>query len=419
MKLVTKTILLYLLISIPTLFFASWLSYKTIKSEIAEDELESIQRERLLIKELIDQNQIKDFTLLSADGLSTIEVTNHVLKPSEFVKDTLLFDRSENEFIEYKLYVSFIQKEHHSYKVTLAKNQQITSEFFENLMFTISWILLLLVLVFFLVNWIISKVIWKPFFRTLNKLERYSIQDHRDEYFEESTTSEFNQLNRALTEMTNTIYKTYQEQKEFTENASHEMQTPLAILSGNVDMLLQSPNLNENDMLHIERIERSIQKLSSLNKTLLLLAKIENKQFLDRKKINFNQLVDQSILQFEDYIQSKEISIEKEIPEDFEIELDASLAEILINNLLQNAIRHNEFGGKIILHAINNTFIISNTGPTIDFDQSELFTRFKKSSVSTDSTGLGLSIVKSIANTYGFSVDYSFENALHSFILKF
>ena len=419
MKLVTKTILLYLLISIPTLFFASWLSYKTIKSEIAEDELESIQRERLLIKELIDQNQIKDFTLLSADGLSTIEVTNHVLKPSEFVKDTLLFDRSENEFIEYKLYVSFIQKEHHSYKVTLAKNQQITSEFFENLMFTISWILLLLVLVFFLVNWIISKVIWKPFFRTLNKLERYSIQDHRDEYFEESTTSEFNQLNRALTEMTNTIYKTYQEQKEFTENASHEMQTPLAILSGNVDMLLQSPNLNENDMLHIERIERSIQKLSSLNKTLLLLAKIENKQFLDRKKINFNQLVDQSILQFEDYIQSKEISIEKEIPEDFEIELDASLAEILINNLLQNAIRHNELGGKIILYAINNTFSISNTGPTIDFEQSELFTRFKKSSVSTDSTGLGLSIVKSIANTYGFSVDYSFENALHSFILKF
>lgn len=150
MKLVTKTILLYLLISIPTLFFASWLSYKTIKSEIAEDELESIQRERLLIKELIDQNQIKDFTLLSVDRLSTIEVTNHVLKPSEFVKDTLLFDRSENEFIEYKLYVSFIQKEHHSYKVTLAKNQQITSEFFENLMFTISWILLLLVLVFFL-----------------------------------------------------------------------------------------------------------------------------------------------------------------------------------------------------------------------------------------------------------------------------
>jgi signal transduction histidine kinase len=419
MKLVTKTILLYLLISIPTLFFASWLSYKTIKSEIAEDELESIQRERLLIKELIDQNQIKDFTLLSVDRLSTIEVTNHVLKPSEFVKDTLLFDRSENEFIEYKLYVSFIQKEHHSYKVTLAKNQQITSEFFENLMFTISWILLLLVLVFFLVNWIISKVIWKPFFRTLNKLEGYSIQDHRDEYFEESTTTEFHQLNRALTEMTNTIYKTYQEQKEFTENASHEMQTPLAILSGNVDMLLQSPNLNENDMLHIERIERSIQKLSSLNKTLLLLAKIENKQFLDRKKINFNQLVDQSILQFEDYIQSKEISIEKEIPEDFEIELDVSLAEILINNLLQNAIRHNELGGKIILYAINNTFSISNTGPTIDFEQSELFTRFKKSSVSTDSTGLGLSIVKSIANTYGFSVDYSFENALHSFILKF
>jgi methyl-accepting chemotaxis protein len=281
MKLVTKTILLYLLISIPTLFFASWLSYKTIKSEIAEDELESIQRERLLIKELIDQNQIKDFTLLSVDRLSTIEVTNHVLKPSEFVKDTLLFDRSENEFIEYKLYVSFIQKEHHSYKVTLAKNQQITSEFFENLMFTISWILLLLVLVFFLVNWIISKVIWKPFFRTLNKLEGYSIQDHRDEYFEESTTTEFHQLNRALTEMTNTIYKTYQEQKEFTENASHEMQTPLAILSGNVDMLLQSPNLNENDMLHIERIERSIQKLSSLNKTLLLLAKIE-KQAISR-----------------------------------------------------------------------------------------------------------------------------------------
>jgi signal transduction histidine kinase len=419
MKLISKTIIIFFLISLPVLVLATWFSYSVLKTEIAKDELEAISKDRQYLKQLIDQNSFDTNSPLSADGLSKIEIIPNKNHQLNYVKDTLIFDNEEQEYVTYKLYVTAYQNNKHTFKVTLAKNQKISTEFIENLMFTISWVLLLLVVVFLLVNWYLSRVVWRPFFKTLKQLNEYSISGHQAQLFESTTTYEFNQLNKALTEMTDAIYKTYQEQKEFTENASHEMQTPLAVVRANMEMLMQSSHLSENDMLHIERIERSIQKLSSLNKTLLLLAKIENKQYKDTQKLRITPILLETIGQFEDLIKSQNITIEIDKLNEIEIAMDPVLAEILFNNLILNAIRHNLVGGKIIVTSSKNELRISNSGNKLSFNAAELFDRFKKSHESTDSTGLGLSIVKGILNSYGYSIEYSFDNHFHLFILTF
>src|SRR5574343_1127662 len=160
-------------------------------------------------------------------------------------------------------------------------------------MFIIGLIFTLILVVFLITNWIISKILWKPFFKTLNELRTYSIHEPNTVKFPPTKVYESNALNQALTELTKTIEHNYQEQKEFTENASHEMQTPLAIIKVNLDLLIQSEQLNEQDMTYIEGIERGINKLSRLNKTLLLLYKIDNDQFNNKSTIHGSKVIKQ------------------------------------------------------------------------------------------------------------------------------
>jgi signal transduction histidine kinase len=325
----------------------------------------------------------------------------------------------EKEFVDYRFYVSYIKKQNQVYKITLAKNQHIKEEFFENVLSIIGLILTLIIVVFIVANWFISKMIWKPFFKTLTQLKSYSISEHKKFVFDPSNIFEFNALNSVLSEMTNTIYQSYEKQKEFTENASHEMQTPIAILKGNIEMLMQSENLDERDMGYIEGIELGLTKLSRLNSTLLLLAKIENKQSQSRISVNLSNVIHQILEQFNDALEFRKIEVEITLPIDFEIHIDPILVEILFSNLIQNAIRHNIEGGKIFIHNLNKSVMILNSGKPLNFESSELYDRFKKSNDSIESTGLGLAIVKSILNSYGNTIEYFYENELHIFRINF
>ena len=199
--------------------------------------------------------------------------------------------------------------------------------------------------------------------------------------------------------------------------SSHEMQTPVAILKSNLEMLMQSENLNEKDITYIEGIESGISKLSKLNSSLLLLAKIENNQFNVKSIINIRTVIRQVLQQYEVEIDAKNILIINQLNYDFNIVMEPNLAEILFRNLISNAIQYNINHGKIFLDFNENTFTIKNTGNPIDFNSTEIFSRFKKGNTSIQSTGLGLSIVKSIALCHGFIIDYGYENKLHIFNL--
>jgi len=419
MRLVYKTSVIYVLISILVLLIAGLLSYFNLQSEMLDDELETVQHEQSYIQKLIKNDKQRDVLILSPDGLSKIEPTEIEKPKNNFTLDTTIFDMQEKEFVDYRFYVSYIKKQNQVYKITLAKNQHIKEEFFENVLSIIGLILTLIIVVFIVANWFISKMIWKPFFKTLTQLKSYSISEHKKFVFDPSNIFEFNALNSVLSEMTNTIYQSYEKQKEFTENASHEMQTPIAILKGNIEMLMQSENLDERDMGYIEGIELGLTKLSRLNSTLLLLAKIENKQSQSRISVNLSNVIHQILEQFNDALEFRKIEVEITLPIDFEIHIDPILVEILFSNLIQNAIRHNIEGGKIFIHNLNKSVMILNSGKPLNFESSELYDRFKKSNDSIESTGLGLAIVKSILNSYGNTIEYFYENELHIFRMNF
>jgi len=173
----------------------------------------------------------------------------------------------------------------------------------------------------------------------------------------------------------------------------------------------------EINQLHA--VENTVKKLSSLNKTLLLLTKIENNQFTENKVINMSDIIFNSLEQQEDFVKLKNIRVHTELTPDLLVKMNPMLADVLISNLIRNAIRHNFDNGIINISCNEKRILISNSGEPITINQNEMFVRFKKNDSSKDSLGLGLSIVKSILDLYNFKITYSYINSMHVFEISF
>lgn len=418
MKLISKTLIYYLLVSLPLLVVAGLLSYFLIKGELQDGTDESLTSEKLKAEKLIRSLKTSNTIYLSSDSLSNIKPSSGSKLNSSFI-DTLIFDQEENENIGARMLKSHYTFNGNTYQITLVKSTMDQEELLEGMLATFALIVGFLIVSFVIVNWLLSKTLWKPFYRTLLQLNKYEIKNHEHHHFNPENTIEFNQLNDALNKMMDKIYSDFIQQKEFTENASHEMQTPLAVVKANLSLLMQSPNLKEDEMNRLQTIENTIKKLSSLNKALILLSKIENNQFNESDTINIKTTVARITDNFAEVIQSKNMNLDLNLNEDILVKMNPALAEMLITNLLQNAIRHNNESGKITIESKGNQLIISNTGMPLSIPEEQLFMRFKKNDASKESLGLGLAIVKSICKSININIGYSFQNSLHTFTLKF
>ncbi|MBA2612668.1 MAG: HAMP domain-containing histidine kinase [Bacteroidetes bacterium] len=416
MRLINKTILYYLLISLPLLVVAGFLSYYLIRYEVRESADELLWKEKLNSEKLLRTQHPIQKLYLGSDSLSFIvPISGHEKKYTYY--DSVIPEKGEE--VNYRLLKSHITINNQTFLIKLAKPTMEEDELMEGLFSAFAIIFSFLILAFFAVNWLLSKTLWKPFYKTLHDLKEYDLKNYSNAKFTTSNTKEFNQLNVALNKMTEKVYHDYLQQKEFTENASHEMQTPLAIIKANINLLMQSPNLKAEEMEQLQAIDNTIKKLTSLNKALLLLAKIENHQFKENSSFTVNSIVKKVLAHFEDLLVAKHIMVDNSIAEEVFVNMNAPLAEILITNLVQNAIRHNSIGGKIIISIKDNSLIIANTGEPLRVDSKDLFVRFKKNDASKESLGLGLSIVKSIAALYNYNISYNYHNSLHIFTLNF
>ena len=211
----------------------------------------------------------------------------------------------------------------------------------------------------------------------------------------------------------------FKNQKQFTENAAHEMQTPLAVIKAKIDLLIQSEKLGNSETELIFSIDNAASQLSRLYKALLLLAKIENRQFVVQQKIGLSKIVDDSLFFFADHILAKQINIKKSYLSGVEININPDLCSILVNNLIQNAIRHNIDHGNINIYLKENELMIVNTGNPEPLANDLIFNRFQKKSHSNESVGLGLAIAREIANTNGLDLNYVYKDNLHFFTIIF
>jgi signal transduction histidine kinase len=305
-----------------------------------------------------------------------------------------------------------------NYQIKVWKSTIEYDELMEVVFVVFTVLLVLLLLVTAYINSKVSKLIWEPFRNTLNYIKDFSVHTANYKKLEPSEIAEFSELNSSINQMTSKMSADYKNQKKFTENASHEFQTPLAIIKGKIDVLLQENTLKEEAMTLLIAIEEAASRLSRINKSLLLLSKIENQQYEKTDTVALLPLLEKIKALNEDFILDKNIAFFDEATEELDFKINSELCFILINNLIQNAIRHNVKDGKITITIKNKTLIISNTGVLEALNEVSIFERFEKKSSNVNSIGLGLAIVKEIAEANAIEVVYQYENNRHAFSLN-
>ena len=263
------------------------------------------------------------------------------------------------------------------------------------------------------IGYFVSGKLFKPFRETLNKIKTFKL--NRKSYLpaEKTGVEEFDNLNLFVEDMTRKAVSDYQNLKEFSENASHELQTPLAIAKGKLELLAETP-LNEEQYRYIEALERSVKKLSRLSESLSLLTRIENEEFENSHDVNFSELISEGIKTFSEFIEFNNLTLETKITENVVVNIHPALADILWTNLLQNAIKHNVENGFISIHLSQEALTISNSGNPTDIPTDHFFERFRKADQSSTSIGLGLAIVERIVRQSGLDVSYKVNQSIHT-----
>lgn len=277
---------------------------------------------------------------------------------------------------------------------------------------------LILVIGFWILNRRLSRSVWLPFQDTLQKLKSFKLNSNKTLEFQDTDIKEFAELNETLDKLLKHNINSFNQQKEFTENASHELQTPLAILKNKLDILLQSPDLTDKQYHIAEEMNRALIRSSRINKNLLLLAKIENNQFDNSQTIDITSLVMESLENLKEHFEEKEITLIHKIVPHVHLLGNTSLTEILIHNLMINALRHTNTKGNIKIGLSPESFQVSNSGEK-QLNSEFLFTRFSKNSNSSQGSGLGLAIVQEICKNQGWKIQYIFKGEEHNFIVHF
>ena len=304
------------------------------------------------------------------------------------------------------------------YKLTIRASIVEEDELLEDLLTALIALYAILIISIAALNHIILKRAWKPFYQLLERLKNFRLGTGTAFKAPDSPITEFRALSKELEELLARNEEVYSSQKQFIENASHELQTPLAISLNKLELFAESNNLPEEQMAELGRISDTLNRIVRLNKSLLMLSRIENRQFADEETVNFNELVQQLAEDFEDLADYKEVTLNIDLEGEPAFKMNKGLAVTLISNLFKNAIVHNYAGGSITITTGNDTLKITNTSKSPALDENSIFRRFYKGSESEQSTGLGLSIVDSIAAAYKLTVRYTFDGR-HTFAINF
>jgi signal transduction histidine kinase len=303
------------------------------------------------------------------------------------------------------------------YRVVVTKSQMETNDLLQLVIFIGAGMMALVLLAGYGVNRIVIKQLWKPFYTTLQEVEQYQLAKQQPMQLPVSNISEFDLLNQQLRHMTERAQQDYQVVKEFSANAAHEMQTPLAVIQSHTEALMQDERLLHQHNTSIQTIEQSVQRLTRLNQALLLLARIENRQFLTNETMALDALVKEKTTELAELIASKKITLDVQTTA-VNISFNRHLTEAIIQNLLNNAIRYNVPGGKIGITLTQAAFSIANTSAIPALEPEKISRRFyRHPQTQADGNGLGLSIVQQVCNWAGYRLHYNYKNAQHVFVI--
>lgn len=314
---------------------------------------------------------------------------------------------------------TFHKINHKNYKITSHTFMIIADEIYLNGIFMVfAWTFIFLISMVIISSEVISSYILSPFNATLQSIQKFTISQKTELQFEKTNTLEFQELNKFLQKMTEKATKDFMALKEFSENASHELQTPIAVIKAKIELLMQS-KLDEDQLTKLGSMLDELEKLSKINHSLTLLTKLENFENKANQYLDICAIVEETLVSFSDLAEMKNIIVTKNIQEKVIVQMDETLGRILLNNLLSNAIRHNQVNGEIHVEVTASKLMIKNTGNKPFVPTEELFGRFKKDNQSLNSIGIGLAIVKKICEIFCHSISYTYVSAYHILEIQF
>jgi len=376
---------------------------RILTNEMNEDIFE---KEYAIIKEIKTTGRLPNiYPIIETKKISSAEVQ----PKSE--KEMFLMDEAEDEEEPYIEYTNSVIIDNQYYLIKIRHSLLESNDLLMAIALPLLVLLVLAFLISFFITKKLTKTVWKDFEQNLKEIENFSFSNSEPLLLKQTNIEEFDRLNKTVQFLTSKLQKDYQALKEFSENASHEIQTPLSIILLNLEELLQQ-NLSEEAFKKVVSAINNVKRLSNLNQSLLLLTKIENKQFQMKRSVNLVQVIKTKMEDFAPLFQKEKLDVTLKQSGIFLVKMDDVLAGILINNLLSNALKHNISGGKIMIDVNENKLKFCNTGAASSLTNENIFNRFTKEN--SQSYGLGLAIVKQICDNHHLQIIYS-QNEMHCF----
>ncbi|MGK4566182.1 sensor histidine kinase [Flavobacterium sp. 3HN19-14] len=418
-KLLNKTTANFLVFAVVILLISAPLCYLIVEQLYIAETDETLR----LHKEEFTEYYQKKFDTADVQNWNKYNRNIRIMPFNGIEKDTLVdmvyYDKLENENEPYRELrgTVTIKNKRYSYleRINLIEK--------EDMVLSIAAIFLLVIGILLTgiiyISKRLSSKLWKPFYDTLNQIRDFEIDKNKAPQFAATDTEEFDSLNKSIARLIEKNTAIYKGQREFIENAAHELQTPLALFQSKIDALSQLPETTKDQFGILETMHKDVARFNRLNKNLLLLSKIDNVSAPEKQNIVINDYVAKNIAFFEEQAKAKHLTITTRFSSTVEAESNPELVEILINNLFLNAIRHNIKDGQIIITIADKSLLFRNSGIQQALPIDKLFNRFSKTDPSSKGNGLGLAIIKKIANSNQWEISYSFEDNLHGFLVRF
>ena len=355
----------------------------------------------------------------SLPPMMELEALDGVHEPIDVLKDTVLFDPMEDDEELFREASAVRMVHGQGYRITLRQVQLEPHDYLNSigLVLAIAFALLLIVLV--LIQRRTARRILDPFYRDLETMKRFSLRAMEPVTLSTSDVDEFNDLNRVVCGLVEKVLADHRMLKEFSENAAHEMRTPVAVIQARLEDAAQDPGLSKEQASAIGAAQAAVQRLSQLNSALLLLARIDNLQFAERAPINAAEVIDDVLEQLQGHIAERGIHITLHSDRSAMLEGEPTLFRILVLNLLKNAVGHNIVKGSVVVSLTGAILHIRNSGLPLSGDPQRMFDRFARASDEKGSIGLGLSIAQRICAVHGWRIEYTTKENEHSVVVRF
>jgi len=409
--------LIVLLCSIPAYFYiidGIWLSeiseHNQLVSDATKRNLEQLSLNDKQLDESVDLwNRLQPETKLQQVEKVLPDSTYNIYKTNP---------HANGDINRFQGLITYFKLNNISFSLTVETNLEESYETIGAITAVAVLFFVILLTGFIILNKRISEKLWQPFYDSLAKIKKFDLNDQEIPAFTKTDIAEFEEMANSISQLIDGNITAFKQQKEFIENASHELQTPLAIIQSKMDMLLQSATLSDEQSEIISDTNKALARVSRINKNLLLLAKLENHQFYEMNSLRLSDTLTEISDLLADFAGGKDIRMERSIGSELILEANKTLIEIMLTNLILNAVRHNISGGELSISLLGSLLEISNPGEHA-LDADKVFQRFSSASVETPGSGLGLAIVSQICNRYGWNLTYKHSKGIHIFSILF